>query len=391
MKTFILEKLSLFVLLLICSSGMYAGTVSGTSPVCPGTTGNYSFSRDNTSCTAIDWRVYENGSLKSSGWSYSGTSCTVNWSSSFSSGEVWVREMESETYGDPPQYTNPCDHWGSWSVKYVGRTVSQPFFDPMNAAFCHGSTKTVSISTQCSGERYDWEVPSGWSINGGGNTLTNTTSQSISVTAPSSGSGTHNIKVKKVNDSWVYKLVQLDQVLSSQVNLGKSYNMYDYTMCPSTNYAIIATGPPSTNFTNWSFSGDFSSTYGYGNQAAVTTSYNYTGGYISVQASNYCPGPSVTVGRTFSLSYSCPYSMMAEEDVKVYPNPVTTELTVEWPEDGDVTEVILFDGDQEVVASSKVEKGKSQLKMDVKGLKAGTYFLNLTNGKNVLQKQIIKE
>ena len=399
MKTFTNHsKLLIAVLLYSFSiiSEAKAGIVSGDSPVCPSTAGYYAFSRDNNNCSSIEWKVYENGSLKSSGWSYSGTSCTVNWSSNFSSGEVWAREKESETYGEEPYtYTYYCDHWGDWDIKYVSKTNSEPYFNSMNAAFCAGDTKTVSISSQCPNEYYDYEVPAGWKINGGSNTLNNTSSKSIQVTAPSSGYtiGTYNLKVKKhIVTTWVQKLVQLGPVQSSQVNLGKLGNMYDYTLCPSTDYAIIATGPPSTSFASWSFSGGFSSTYGYGNQAAVTTSSSYTGGYISVSASNQC-GSAVTVGRTFSESYGCPYSMMTSDDVIVYPNPVESELTIEWPEEAEVTDILLFSEDKEKVKFMKLDKKSKVNKaiLNLQDLPSDIYYLHLTDGIHIVKKQILKK
>ena len=183
-------------------------------------------------------------------------------------------------------------------------------------------------------------------------------------------------------------------VQSSQVNIYRhgTFPPYDYTLCPSTDYAINASGPPGTSYSSWYFSGDFSSTYGYGNQAGITTSSNYTGGYISVNASNTCNSSAVTVGRTFSLSYSCPYSMMTSADVNVYPNPATAEITIEWPDEADVTEVLVYSSSKEIVRQKMINKtlNESKVILNLVDLLPDTYYLHLTNGKHIVQKQMVK-
>jgi len=61
-----------------------------------------------------------------------------------------------------------------------------PTFTTHPSVMCHSQTSTYTISDPCNDPPYTWAVAAGWSINGGGNTLT-TSSTSVNITAPSTG------------------------------------------------------------------------------------------------------------------------------------------------------------------------------------------------------------
>lgn len=66
--------------------------------------------------------------------------------------------------------------------------------------FCYNDTKTVSISSVQNAVSYTYEVPNGWSINGGSNTLT-TSALAVFVTSPGSGNSSGILIKVRANGS----------------------------------------------------------------------------------------------------------------------------------------------------------------------------------------------
>lgn len=99
--------------------------------------------------------------------------------------------------------------------------------------------------------------------------------------------------------------------------------------------------------------------------------------YINLYSSSYCPG-------TYSI--------------QAYPNPVDEELNVEIVEDSNETssanvakegefEVKLFDSFGKVKRKATTKAGR--LKLNVKNLPEGLYYLHATRGKTIIRKQIL--
>src|SRR5579871_2760528 len=83
---------------------------------------------------------------------------------------------------------------GSFVFQYGVTIATQLSFTAAPTVLCNGATATYTISDGCGGTSYAWAAPSGWSINGGGNTLT-TSSRSVTIKAPTSGTGAAAISV----------------------------------------------------------------------------------------------------------------------------------------------------------------------------------------------------
>ncbi|WP_169725057.1 T9SS type A sorting domain-containing protein [Algoriphagus terrigena] len=128
-------------------------------------------------------------------------------------------------------------------------------------------------------------------------------------------------------------------------------------------------------------------------------SNNSSYGTVRVSVNNGC-GATVFTGRTV---YPCNY-MMSTGSFKVYPNPARNELNIENLADSDnysgsaqredagsseskAFRVEVFDHAEQMVKSGKSKDGKVLL--DISGLRAGTYFLHIYDGKKVVREQIL--
>jgi len=158
-------------------------------------------------------------------------------------------------------------------------------------------------------------------------------------------------------------------------------------MCPSTTYTLVASGPPGTAFTSWSFQGDFTSAWGDGFQGDVTTGIDFSGGQITVNGYNSCG--SFSYSRTVGRDSNCPYYLTAS-DVEVYPNPaISEEITVEWPAKANVSSITLID--KKSHKHKVILPKENKAKFDLKNLKPGEYYLHLYVGEVVIPKKFLKK
>ncbi|MCR4738589.1 MAG: T9SS type A sorting domain-containing protein [Bacteroidales bacterium] len=81
---------------------------------------------------------------------------------------------------------------------------------------------------------------------------------------------------------------------------------------------------------------------------------------------------------------------LTENDLVIYPNPVADQLNVSLRTDKyQVTRVAIYDINGKLVCSQPVED--NHVRMDVQGFSAGTYFLRLSDGKNMITTKFIKK
>lgn len=81
---------------------------------------------------------------------------------------------------------------------------------------------------------------------------------------------------------------------------------------------------------------------------------------------------------------------LTENDLVIYPNPVTDQLNVSLRTDKyQVTRVAIYDINGKLVCSQPVED--NHVRIDVQGFSAGTYFLRLSDGKNMITTKFIKK
>jgi hypothetical protein len=234
----------------------------------------------------------------------------------------------------------------------------------------------------CPTTNYTWEAPIGWSLNGGGNTLT-TTNSTVSIKAPATGSGTFNIRVRanfagKPSSAWRNRCVQLGPPTGY---------ISAPPMCPNQYYTLYATASPGSTFSNWTFQGDISGS-GSGSSANISTYSNFNYGHVTVTVTNACG--SKLLSQTFGPSGNCPNSLTAEE-VSIYPNPIidNSELTVEWTKEAEVTSVNLIDGFGKTIEVIEPKDKKVKFKFDK--IPKGDYYIHLYTEDKIIKKRIIKE
>ena len=81
---------------------------------------------------------------------------------------------------------------------------------------------------------------------------------------------------------------------------------------------------------------------------------------------------------------------LTENDLVIYPNPVTDQLNVSLRTNKyQVTRVAIYDINGKLVCSQQV--ADNHILMDVQGFSAGTYFLRLSDGKNMMTTKFIKK
>lgn len=258
---------------------------------------------------------------------------------------------------------------------------------------------------------YEWTAPAGWSIDGGGNTKF--TDETVDIVAPAgTPAGSYTISVQgsisKPGGGFWYSTKRdfsvqvgafsLYQVSVSGPGMVCNGNSYTYT-------ANVPTGHQNGYSYNW----NYPSGWTVQNQSANTItfylpSYNNSYGPVRVSVNNGCGATDLTGITVQPCSYT-----MSSSDFKIYPNPSSGDLFVEYnveknqlgkPLDGEsqtqknkpsiiIFKVDIFDRTEKLAGTGKSVENKVYL--DTKGLQPGTYFLHIYSGDQVLREQIIIE
>jgi hypothetical protein len=388
MKT-LYHYLTILFLLILSLNVSAGGKISGPSSICPDANGHlkgrYEYDDENNYCSTIEWKVYENGVEKTTGFTIGPGYIDVTWSAS-GNGKVEARGYDLFYFDGKLYECGEKQDWKRVSTTLLDGTpdVSGPL------TFCNSgdyNTRIWTVSPTCPTSSYTWEAPAGWSLNGGGNTLT-TTNTSVKITAPSTGSGAFNIRVRaKLTNGYISPWRNREAHLGPPTG-GMIERVGGGTLlCPDQSYYLVATtDSEGDTFSNWTFSGNLSG-YGSGSTANITTYSNYNGAQITVTATNIC-NKSVEISQTFGLDYNCGYSLTAEE-VNVYPNPSSnSDITVEWPELAHVSSVQLVDENAKIIDVLVPKGNKAKFKVDK--LPKGNYSIQVHVGKGVIKKGITK-
>jgi|GEM_PF-2488465 len=124
----------------------------------------------------------------------------------------------------------------------------------------------------------------------------------------------------------------------------------------------------------WSVSSSSFSVRGSGYYATVDA-YSAGSALMRVTYNRECDNVLVTESMPI-YGVSCGYGTMA-----VAPNPATDEVEISYPETSGEYDVKVYNSFNKVVATGKVRKGK--LRLDVRALPEGMYYVLLTDGKAV--------
>lgn len=258
---------------------------------------------------------------------------------------------------------------------------------------------------------YKWTAPSGWSINGEGNTTFQ--NETVQITAPvNTPAGSYTISVQgsipngpSENDSWLSTprdfSVQIGPFSSSQVTVSGAG-----MVCNGNSYTYTA-NVPTGHQNGYTYSWTYPSGWSVENTSANTIrlyvpSDNNSYGPVRVSINNGCGTTPLTGITVFPCSY-----MISSSDFKIYPNPSFGELYVEFdveenslkePMDGElpnqaikpiynVFRVEIFDRAEKLVGTG--ESVNNKVHLDTKGLQPGTYYLHIFSGKEVFREQIL--
>jgi Secretion system C-terminal sorting domain len=240
------------------------------------------------------------------------------------------------------------------------------------------STSTMSVSNQPANTSLVWSSgnTSALTINPttGAATRVNNFSGSVPLSATVANACGSNTQTKNI---WLGQPRSATDILmgSGTIAIGSTL---DFGVVEPNNGAA---GPVTYD---WDISGGYF-TYGQPTSQGtyVTVTDQYLGLYVAIR--NVC-GPSGQIGRSWSTENGgCPPGEMCM--ASVFPNPSTNEITVAYNKAG--TEVKLVNSNGEIVYSTVALKGVGEIKISVKELKNGTYYLLLRTNGEIEQRQIM--
>jgi hypothetical protein len=158
----------------------------------------------------------------------------------------------------------------------------------------------------------------------------------------------------------------------------------DYSaLCPNSGGAWAASSDAAEIYTwDWDRS---SITYynggGSSSSVSLSTNYNFTGGWVSVSATNAC-GTGPTNYKSIGLRNNCPYSYYS-----VSPNPASSSIYISPDKTKGTTtqgftDVEIVDKTGNLKERIKFGKGTKSSKIDISSLPADTYIIRINNGKS---------
>lgn len=311
--------------------------VSGSTPICIGTTGTYSVVND-PSVDAYTWTV-------PSGWTGTSTTNSIDITAAANNGAITVTSE------------NAC---GTSPVRVFNVTTSdipaQPSAITGNAIFCQGETAAYSVVINPAVSSYLWTIPSGWT----GTSTTNTINLTVGAT-----SGT--VTVAAVNQCGS-SATQTINVVVNQVTNGVTQN--GATLTADQENAVYqwldcGTGNPIPGATSNTYTATQNGEY----SVLVITQANCTVVSECVVVNNL----GIDKEQLSSLS--------------IYPNPASDNVTISnIPAESTVR---LLDMTGKVLFSTTAN---STVSMDLTDVKAGVYMLSVESKKgSKTQKLIVKK
>jgi hypothetical protein len=292
------------------------------------------------------------------------------------------------------QLTVTWPHNGDGFVAFVdvGVEIHIPFtilgsitFTSAPELFCNGQTQTYSVSDNC-GTSFTWTAPAGWSINSGGNTLT-TSSPTVSITAPSSGSAQDRITVT----SNISGTIHQDITLGSPAPYVSSQDVS--TQNGHTIMAFTATAVPNATY-KWYVNGSWIN----------TTSSNYFEYYIACDLTKNFKCTMTTTCSSTPSPYSSPIYVTGAclgggggKGLSISPNPASSQLLISTADPTILGESATsmnaenFDAKLYSPSGLLLKSGASRhgrLTFDVNDVPAGEYYIHIFNGAEIIQRHV---
>ena len=287
------------VTLSVTSAPATPGAITGNTPVCPGTSQNYSISAV-PGATGYNWSV-------PAGWIITGgtgsTGITVTAGSAGQNGNVSVTAANScftSAASILPVVVSPA-------------TPATPGAISGLTPVCPGTSQTYTISSVPDATTYTWNVPAGWIITGGAG------SASLTVTAGSAGQN-GNITVTAGNTCGTSAASILPVVVSPATPATPGAISGLTPVCPGTSQIYTISTVPNANTYTWNVPAGWIITAGAGS-TSLTVAAGSAGqnGNITVTAGNTCgtsaastlavvvsPAVPATPGAITGLTPVCP-------------------------------------------------------------------------------------
>ncbi|MFN3759527.1 MAG: T9SS type A sorting domain-containing protein [Algoriphagus aquaeductus] len=290
--------------------------------------------------------------------------------------------------------------------------VTAPIMCNPGQAYTYATTPPLDLSDPSCYYHYlyEWSAPSGWSIDGGGNSKM--AGDAVSIVAPANTPhGTYTISVKSTIPSGqpspfksapVYYTIRVGSFNSSEI-----YATGSQAVCNGNTYQYTAEVPGGDK-NGYTYIWYFPSGWSVQQQLTNTITlyvpvYNSSYGPVRFSVDTGCGSPTEYSGLT---TYPCNYPEYG--NFMIYPNPPEGELnvvyilsedskddqnvdtskktTISSPKENDF-KIELYDKDQKLVKAGNSKLGKVTL--ETHDLHSGTYFLHIYFGKEVITKQIM--
>jgi hypothetical protein len=259
---------------------------------------------------------------------------------------------------------------------------------------------------------YHWTAPTGWSIDGGGNSKEG--GASVKIVAPANTPyGAYNISVQATIPSGQpgnpFKSAQVNYTIRvGQFNSSEIYVTGSQPVCNGNIYmytAVVPGGHKNGYIYSWYYPSGWSVQQTLSNTITLyVPTYNSSYGPVRFSVNTGCGSPTGYSGIT---TYPCNYTMYG--NFMIYPNPAVGELNVEYILSEDLKadqnvdsksetthsssaqeddfKIELYDKYQKLVKTGNSKLGKVTL--ETQDLQPGTYFLHIYFGKEVFTNQII--
>jgi hypothetical protein len=337
--------------IVISTNAPTPGTVSGLSTPCQGSTHTYSIAAV-TGATSYNWTSSIPGVLIVN----NGTSATVTFPNNVFSGNICVTANSACGVSAPS-----CK-----AITSGAPGVPGPISGPTQG-ICGASNVNYSLSTS-DANSYQWNVPAGVTISGAGNM------NSVNLNF-GAGFTSGSIQVIAYYDCGT---------ASSTISVNGAPNapvITPATICAGTTELYFASSSGATSY-NWIITGDdYSNCTNNPICSQQYVEWSAGGGSLSVTATNLCG-----TSAPFSLSTNCRISDVGLMDSKVYPNPTTGMLTIEFNSYvGGNYNLTVTDlaGRVVMVEDLKAHSGNNRHEMDLGFVNRGIYILHIKdeNGK----------
>ncbi len=334
------------------------GVMSGTFSVCPGTNGVAYSVPPSAGATTYNWTVPAGATIASG----AGTnSITINFGPAYTNGNVCVIAASVCGINSLPRCKTVASDKPGTPGNFTTGAIT---------GVC-GQTITYNVNSVSGATGYTWTAPAGATIASANGTNTidiafsnSFTTGNVCVTADNGcGSGTPRCVLVKANPSNPGVITGANSVCA--FDAGISYSIAP--MFGATGYV-------------WTIPSGAAIVSGQGT-TSIIVDYGTSGGVIGVTATGTC-GNSGT--RTLNVSMNCKLSssVMPDASINAYPNPVSSNLTVELKTTNSGTYTVeLLDLSGRIIKSEVMNAviGLNRNSMDVSTLSKGMYMLNVKN------------